>query len=89
MPNKIIFNKLFGEDVVKTVSLFVKRATCLRKGYKVVETYTHHAGKSTNCYILGIYLGKNLDVSKFLIRAVVFENADSELSLFQVICKRK
>lgn len=89
MPNKIIFNKLFGEDVVKMVSLFVKRATCLRKGKKVVETYTHHAGKSTNCYILGLYLGKNLDVSKFIIRAVVFENVDSELSLFQGICKSK
>ena len=65
---KEFFNKLPGEDVVKKVSLFVKRATCLRKGNKIVETYTYHAGKSTNCYILGIYLGENFDVSKVLIQ---------------------
>ena len=85
---KELFNKLSGEDFVKRVSLFFKRATCLRKGNKIVETYTYHAGKLINCYILGIYLGENFVVSKVLIRPVVFENVDREKSLFQGICKR-
>ena len=71
---KDLLNKLHGEDAVKRVSLFVKRATRLQIANEIVTTHTYHASKSRNCYILGRYLGENFDVSSIVIRPALVEN---------------
>ena len=65
-PIKDLFNKLYGEDAVRRVSLLVKRATRLQIANKIVTTCTYQASNSANCYILGRYLGGNFDVIRLL-----------------------
>ena len=75
MPHiKDLFIKLYSKDTVRRVSLFVKRATRLQIANEIVTTCTYQAGKSTNCSILGRYLGENFDVSSIVIRPAVVEN---------------
>ena len=73
---KDLFNKLYGEDAVRCwVSLFVKRATRLQIANKIVTTCTYQARNSTNCCILGRYLGGNLDVIRLLyhpLQSIIF-----------------
>ena len=71
---KDLFKKLCGEDAVRRVSLFVKRATRLQIANEIVTTCTYQASKSTDCYILGRYLGENFDVSSIVTRPAIVEN---------------
>ena len=65
---------MYGEDAVRRVSLFVKKATRLQIANEIIKTCTYHESKSTNCYIFGRYLRENFDVSSIVIRPAIVEN---------------
>ena len=67
------FNKLYGEDTVRRVSLFVKRATHLQDN-EIVTTCTYQASKSRNCCILRRYFGENFEVSSIVMWPAIVEN---------------
>ena len=70
---KDLFNKLYGDDAVRRVSLFVKKATRLQIANEIVTTCTY-ASKSTNCYIFGRNLRENFDVLSTVMRLAIVEN---------------
>ena len=70
---KVLFNKLYSEDTVRRVSLFVKRATHLQANV-IVTTCTYQASKSTNCCILRRYFGETFEVSSIVMGPAIVQN---------------